>query len=762
MAQSPPTLCDVCRRLDIQDVLLAAETAPFARNYTYSDGVPVAVRKITTHEAMYTTLRHQKSLTSLKTSAETCTSAWDTSITAAPHIVASQQTLDGRNSVTLACFEACAEYNTLPLSNDHLLARVQATSAADDQCFKLASDWLTECREKHAVCRETYQAVTRMPTRLLDVGLDENLSLQPDALIRLVQGQRCKGSYAALSYCWGPDRGFLLTHQSEAMLRQGFKISDMPGSLRDAVIVARRTKIPYVWIDALCIYQDQQEFQESRDDWARESGRMHEVYRNAIVTIEAASASRTNDGFLTSRQSLQPYCAVPWGPAQYVYLRPVSEISEHELYGATIYSRGWTMQERLLAPRTLSFGRSQMSFECANGFIDEAGRPSKASCAPAVHLSKDFMIQIRSDRNWLKKGIKSLCQTASATDLGRVRGISRGTELLAHSVSGQLTRPNGQSMSYHEYWAELVDRFSERQFTNIADRLPALSGLADEFRLTLNDTYVCGFWKSTLVSTLPWSCAKLYNRATWEDHALPGYESQDYRSPVAFAPAGAWPDTIKLPEYVAPSWSWASVIGIIHQPPGSMAGSTAKFIDVQITPQYATDPHGRVASGHLILSTRMAILPDPFVAYDSASSYNLQAVHAHIRKLYIDELNDHYATEAYQHHIPHANQQFALIELWRRPTMGRGEMQGGSVVMLLIESCAESKGKFQEPEWRRLCSVSITMENQTREEFLADRTEYDQNDPARRDYFSKIWESSDEISREILNAGWEKRRVKLI
>jgi hypothetical protein len=239
------------------------------------------------------------------------------------------------------------------LSQDHLLARLQAPSANDDQCFELARKWLDDCREHHAPCRLAYDSSLRPPTRLLDVGA--NLDTKGD--VRLVHGASCRGPYAALSYCWGPDRDLILTHESEGSLRAGLDVTKFPGTLRDAVIVTRRIGLRYLWIDALCIFQDQDR-PESKADWAREAGRMRDVYRGAVVTIESASASRGNEGFLKPRTSPRPYCALQWGREAdtSVYLRSMLDITDSQLIGTTVYTRGWTLQERLLAPRTLFQG----------------------------------------------------------------------------------------------------------------------------------------------------------------------------------------------------------------------------------------------------------------------------------------------------------------------------------------------------------------------------------------------------------------------
>jgi hypothetical protein len=62
------------------------------------------------------------------------------------------------------------------------------------------------------------------------------------------------------------------------------------------LIAPRKLNLYYLWIDSLCIIQD------SSEDWPREAARMTQVYKNAFVTISAASATDCAQGFLQERQ----------------------------------------------------------------------------------------------------------------------------------------------------------------------------------------------------------------------------------------------------------------------------------------------------------------------------------------------------------------------------------------------------------------------------------------------------------------------------
>ena len=69
-------------------------------------------------------------------------------------------------------------------------------------------------------------------------------------------------------------------------------MEDLPATMRDAVIVTEKLGIMNLWIDALCIVQD------DTIDKAREIAQMPLIYSQAIVTIAASRASGVEKGFL--------------------------------------------------------------------------------------------------------------------------------------------------------------------------------------------------------------------------------------------------------------------------------------------------------------------------------------------------------------------------------------------------------------------------------------------------------------------------------
>lgn len=60
----------------------------------------------------------------------------------------------------------------------------------------------------------------------------------------------------------------LTTENMKSFLDKGLLISQLPQLYRDAIRAAKELGQRYLWIDSLCIVQD------NKEDWLREAGRM--------------------------------------------------------------------------------------------------------------------------------------------------------------------------------------------------------------------------------------------------------------------------------------------------------------------------------------------------------------------------------------------------------------------------------------------------------------------------------------------------------
>lgn len=114
------------------------------------------------------------------------------------------------------------------------------------------------------------------------------IDLQKDCLVDARAGHR----YAALSYVWGDSNHFLLEQHAVKKLRAPGSLSSLPIPLtvRDAMTATKAIGLRYLWVDALCIVQD--------DDAIKTKvvAYMHHVYGGAAVTIVAADSAHADAG----------------------------------------------------------------------------------------------------------------------------------------------------------------------------------------------------------------------------------------------------------------------------------------------------------------------------------------------------------------------------------------------------------------------------------------------------------------------------------
>lgn len=268
--------------------------------------------------------------------------------------------------------------------------------------------WLDECSDLHEDCPR--DQVAELPSRVLDVGPGDG-SEEP----KLFETNGGSERYMALSYCWGLGQALTTTTSNIEERKRRILLSDSPPTIRDAILVCRELSCRYLWVDALCIIQD------SATDWEYEASRMQSVYKNSWVTIVAESADSTECGFLHGRDT---------------------RIWDQK---APLKTRGWTLQENLLAPRRLTYHHDSLSFECQS-ILEEADLLS--SCRKLESLSE------------------------------------------------------GQS---YDVWDTVVREYSKRYLTQEKDIFPALSGLAKKFQCINQDVYLAGLWKKQLLSGLLWT-----------------------------------------------------------------------------------------------------------------------------------------------------------------------------------------------------------------------------------------------------------------
>jgi hypothetical protein len=405
---------------------------------------------------------------------------------------------------------------------------------ASEKGIQKAQSWIKECFHNHPECPGP--TPSKLPARVLHILDKENLIL-------IETNNELSGSYIALSYAWGGPQSFALRSDTISQLTQGFKVSDLPQTLRDAVTLTTKLGHEYIWIDALCIIQD------SAVDRNSEIPKMPDYYQNSYVTISAGMAGKATDGFLQIRDECEkhpgrglakdllsmPYMA-PDKSISKIYFR---EESVYRLSGEPVCRRAWTLQERVLSPRVLIYG-SRLVWQCntcqkSDGGVEDWSYDLRASDHRRLHLQ--FKQLIRSD-----------------------------SHEIAEDPAVNFTTP---SSDISELWYRYVQEYSYLELSNPEDKLPALSGLAIEINKSTGDEYLCGLWRSQLLRELMWS-----------------------HYPLGRSRPAIWR---------APSWSWSSVnnqITFSRMPPEE-AHPMAQVIECSVTPVSSVSPFGEVSDATL-------------------------------------------------------------------------------------------------------------------------------------------------------------------
>jgi hypothetical protein len=329
------------------------------------------------------------------------------------------------------------------------------STANSEACFDLAEKWLKNCLSNHtSSC--PYDAVTSLPTRVLDVGPD------PDSnQVRAFETKGQKGSWVALSHCWGRIARFVTETATLQQRTEGIALSELPETFLDAVIITRKLGYRYLWIDSLCILQD------SRQDWMVESRRMQEYYSGSVLTIASDLASGDHESFLDHRRSPTKWLKIPFSTkttakSSHVYIFRDVKAQGADLDPTPLNIRGWTLQEDILSPRTLHYTTAELVFEC------QRCRYAETDATPQGYTDSEAMGSIK--RFFLKP---------------------------ESGLEDPLLLRYPHFMSYYEAmprWYRLFENYCTRLLTFESDRLAAIAGLAKEFQRQTTISYKAGIW----------------------------------------------------------------------------------------------------------------------------------------------------------------------------------------------------------------------------------------------------------------------------
>lgn len=339
---------------------------------------------------------------------------------------------------------------------------------------------------------------TWLPSRVIDVGPPDGQS-KP----RLCDTRGYTGRYITLTHRWN-----VLTERS-GTTRSNFEsrkfsinVNELSKTFQDAIEVTRKLRIQYLWIDALCILQDSQE------DWITEAKNMASIYELAWLNI-ACAGSEEMDGriFMKRDWRLCRPCRMPhnlsrlsqiqskgMGEDTYAYLR--SEFNLYSIFAGFLNRRGWILQERLLSPRTIYYGKDEIYWECNHMIASET--------VPWGWTNHSLMAKINSYSDPPKrKG-----DTISAKTLEHTGQDLSNPEAKFKRLNIAL-QPTDLAPLY-EYWYKIIEVYSQKKLTVATDKLPAIHGIARALHRSrmahrvFEECYHNGIWINDLTRQLLW------------------------------------------------------------------------------------------------------------------------------------------------------------------------------------------------------------------------------------------------------------------
>ncbi|KAH7413345.1 heterokaryon incompatibility protein-domain-containing protein [Cadophora sp. MPI-SDFR-AT-0126] len=305
-------------------------------------------------------------------------------------------------------------------------------STSSRSSLSFASDWLAECISSHPSCSSSKTPYS--PTRLVEVH-------DTGARLCITSNRQVNLNYLTLSHCWGTIEMFKLMRNNIDALCQEIPVDMLSKTFRDALAVTKALGLKYIWIDSLCIVQDENE------DWERESVLMSNVYGNAVANIAASHAKDGSEGLFIERDlKAGPHFVQTSDPARYctvsykLYDRCIGE--------APLSKRAWAFQERYLAPRTIFFTKDQIFCECSQHIVSES---------------------------------------------------------FPEGIPDELTSNRPPRKTDYSRWDQIIKVYSTAKVTFPKDRFIALSGVCDRFQQANQDQYVAGLWRTNLERQLCWA-----------------------------------------------------------------------------------------------------------------------------------------------------------------------------------------------------------------------------------------------------------------
>ncbi|EXJ72525.1 uncharacterized protein A1O5_03671 [Cladophialophora psammophila CBS 110553] len=346
----------------------------------------------------------------------------------------------------------CETDNESPLGKAVDTEWRQSKILKNDQIdFDVVRRWITVCKTEHGSKCNGHGGNKSPAKRLIDVEKDCT-----------VDGSTVK-EYLTLSYVWGMAAQFMLTKDVVVdSTKEGFFASlgtKIPQSIRDAMQVCRNIGVRYLWVDALCIVQDDDE------DKKDQIGLMDEIYGRALAVLIVAAGDGADygiPGMGEKKRALASYQETLDGKKLMTSLATTTFSAKRSQWN----TRAWTYQEYILGNRLLVFTETYIFFKCSESMFRDD------TVAPALGPLPSMPIQ--SDDEWI---------------LFTLNDISEDMD---------------PKKAWKDYYDGLLAFYLRRNMTFDSDALPAFSGILKVLSKTLGP-FCFGLPKKYFGRSLLWT-----------------------------------------------------------------------------------------------------------------------------------------------------------------------------------------------------------------------------------------------------------------
>lgn len=353
-------------------------------------------------------------------------------------------------------------------------------------------EWLAHCEAEHGeACNSDHRKEDAVPFTLIDVV--------SNCLVSSASSAR----YFALSYVWGTVdmSSTVLDNYAARCQNNGLPSpAQLPATIADAMSLVSSLGERYLWVDALCIVQDDMEHK------MRDIANMDRIYSHANATLVALHGTDAAAGLPGLRPNSRPpqvvetltidkgsknldrsplpiaASEVPQDTQVTVNLIATPPPLHMAIDVAPWGTRGWTFQERLLSQRCLYFSERSVYFHCGEtggNALCEAGVNGPVR---NIHDFEQMEEEYGKQKDPL---ITSLDNPLLGLELQASAQIRLADAFSAYSI--------------------LVGEYTKRKLSDPGDITNAFTGTLASLNRSLNSTILCALPAVILDLALLWT-----------------------------------------------------------------------------------------------------------------------------------------------------------------------------------------------------------------------------------------------------------------